>query len=299
MRLGVCPVTLRRLPHTLYEAEQKQRAYERKIRESKRILAAYDERIKGAEDNAKRKAYQNIFDKESVKLKRRESELDNFCDKTGLLKRSDRVQKYGFGRSTAQKAVQANKKAVAKSTKKSIIKSLDIDDFELVTYGKNIAPEVSKVIVDTMTKCESNGKFIISEIVAKSIPKTQDGTPVLQIEPIGNGLLQLNLNTDILSDKTLEEIDEIFANSYLSVVNTLEEAIVHESGHAKMIFGKAPKEVQTLYESLSKIHIDGISFIAYNDGAEALAELEVLRKRGTEVSEDMKLFYEKYMRRKY
>lgn len=285
--------------HTLYEAEQKQRAYERKIRESKRILAAYDESIKNADDEAIKKAYQNIFNKESVKLKNREAELNNFCDKTGLLKRNDRVQKYGFGRSTAQKAVQANKKVVAKNTKKSIIKSLDIDDFELVTYGKNIAPEVSKVIVDTMTKCESKGKFIISEIVAKSIPKTQDGTPVLQIEPIGNGLLQLNLNTDILSDKTLEEIDEIFANSNLSVVNTLEEAIIHESGHAKMIFGKSPKEVQTLYETLSKIHIDGISFIAYNDGAEALAELEVLRKRGNEISEDMKLFYEKYMRRKY
>lgn len=285
--------------HTLYEAEQKQRAYERKIRESKRILAAYDESIKNADDEAIKKAYQNIFNKESVKLKNREAELNNFCDKTGLLKRNDRVQKYGFCRSTAQKAVQANKKVVAKNTKKSIIKSLDIDDFELVTYGKNIAPEVSKVIVDTMTKCESKGKFIISEIVAKSIPKTQDGTPVLQIEPIGNGLLQLNLNTDILSDKTLEEIDEIFANSNLSVVNTLEEAIIHESGHAKMIFGKSPKEVQTLYETLSKIHIDGISFIAYNDGAEALAELEVLRKRGNEISEDMKLFYEKYMRRKY
>ncbi|WP_449076885.1 phage minor capsid protein [Ruminococcus sp.] len=208
--------------YTLYEAEQKQRAYERKIRESKRILAAYDESVKNADDEAIKKAYQNIFNKESVKLKNREAELNNFCDKTGLLKRNDRVQKYGFGRSTAQKAVQANKKAVAKNTKKSIIKSLDIDDFELVTYGKNIAPEVSKVIVDTMTKCESKGKFIISEIVAKSIPKTQDGTPVLQIEPIGNGLLQLNLNTDILSDKTLEEIDEIFANSNLSVVNTLE-----------------------------------------------------------------------------
>ena len=103
--------------HTLYEAEQKQRAYERKIRESKRILAAYDESIKGAEDNAVRKAYQNIFDKESVKLKRRESELDNFCDKTGLLKRSDRVQKYGFGRSTAQKAVWSNKEELEKYTK--------------------------------------------------------------------------------------------------------------------------------------------------------------------------------------
>lgn len=108
--------------HTLYEAEQKQRAYERKIRESKRILAAYDESIKNADDEAIKKAYQNIFNKESIKLKNREAELNNFCDKTGLLKRNDRVQKYGFGRSTAQKAVQANKKAVAKSKKNSIIK---------------------------------------------------------------------------------------------------------------------------------------------------------------------------------
>lgn len=117
--------------HTLYEAEQKQRAYERKIRESKRILAAYDEKIKGAEDNAKRKAYQNIFDKESVKLKRRESELDNFCDKTGLLKRSDRVQKYGFGRSTAQKAVKAHSNYLINSSYNDIIymkgKMSDVD----------------------------------------------------------------------------------------------------------------------------------------------------------------------------
>ena len=66
-----------------------------------------------------------------------------------------------------------------------------------------------------------------------------------------------------------------------------------------MIFGKTSKEVKILYEKLSEIHIKGISFIAYNDGAEALAELEVLRKRGTQVSEEMKQFYEKYMRRKY
>ena len=81
--------------------------YERKIRESKRILAAYDESIKNTDDEAIKKAYQNIFDKESVKLKRHEAELNNFCDKTGLLKRNDRVQKYGFGRSAAQKAVSS------------------------------------------------------------------------------------------------------------------------------------------------------------------------------------------------
>lgn len=40
---------------TLYEAEQKQRAYGRKIRESKRILAAYDESVKNADGEAIKK----------------------------------------------------------------------------------------------------------------------------------------------------------------------------------------------------------------------------------------------------
>ena len=75
-------------------------------------------------------------------------------------------------------------KAVAKSSKKSIIKNIDIDDFEVVTYGKNFNSEVSKVIVNTVSDCEAEGGFIISEIVAKSLPKTDQGTPVLQIEAL-------------------------------------------------------------------------------------------------------------------
>ena len=47
--------------HTLYEAEQKQRAYERKIRESKRILAAYDECIKNAENEATKQACSSVM----------------------------------------------------------------------------------------------------------------------------------------------------------------------------------------------------------------------------------------------
>lgn len=50
---------------------------------------------------------------------------------------------------------------------------------------------------------------------------------------------------------------------------------------------------------MSKIHIEGISIIAYNDGAEALAKLEVLRKRGVKVSKEWMQFYEKYIGRKY
>ena len=100
-------------------------------------------------------------------MKRQKSELNSFCKKTGLLPNRSRQQAYGFGRSTAQKAVWKNKKAVAKSSKKSIIKNINIDDFEVVTYGKNFNSEVSKVIVNTVSDCEAEGGFIISEIVAK------------------------------------------------------------------------------------------------------------------------------------
>ena len=285
--------------HTLYEAEQQQRAFERKIRATKRTLAACDEALNNLSDEELLQKLEKNFSHYSAKLKRQESELNSFCNKTGLLKDNSRSQAYGFGRSTAQKAVWRKKKTVAKSAEKSIIKSIDIDDFEVVTYGKNFNAEVSKVIIDTMSKCESEGGFIISEIVAKSLPKNDKGTPVLQIEPLSNGLLQLSLNTDILPGKTLDKINQIFANSKLSIANTLEEAVWHESGHAKTIFGMRSEDVKKLYDELSKIHIEGISIIAYDDGAEALAELEVLRKRGVKVSKEWMQFYEKYIGRKY
>lgn len=91
--------------HTYYEAEQKQRSYERKIRELKRILAAQDEVIKTTSSEGLKKALQTNFDEFSVKLKRKEAEMKAFCNKTGLLPDTARTQKYGLSRSTAQRAV--------------------------------------------------------------------------------------------------------------------------------------------------------------------------------------------------
>lgn len=95
--------------HTLYEAEQQQRTMERKLRETKRILAAQDECITNTDSESLRNAMQRDFDRYSVKLKNREDQLNIFCEKTGLLKDYSRSQKYGFGRSTAQKSVQRDK----------------------------------------------------------------------------------------------------------------------------------------------------------------------------------------------
>ena len=54
-----------------------------------------------------------------------------------------------------------------------------------------------------------------------------------------------------------------------------------------------------LVESIAKIHHSGISDIAFNDGAECLAELGVLRTRKTIVPKKLADFYKKYMGREY
>lgn len=77
-----------------------------------------------------------------------------------------------------------------------------------------------------------------------------------------------------------EEIDKLFLNSKSTVANSLEEGIIHEKYHAKLIMNLNYPQVEALYDERSDIHIDGISKIAYSDGAECIAEVGVLIERG-------------------
>lgn len=109
--------------HTLYEAEQQQRAFERKIRATKRSLAACDEALNNLSDEELLQKLEKNFSHYSSKLKRQESELNSFCKRTGLLPDGSRSQVYGFGRSTAQKAVWKNKKQKVDAAANSAIRN--------------------------------------------------------------------------------------------------------------------------------------------------------------------------------
>ena len=106
---------------TDYECSQIQRGFERTIREKKRILASYDAAMKESDNEAQIKCIQDDFSSVSVELKQKEKELKNFCRTTNRSYDSTRTQVVAykdssgkivnFGRSTAQKAVWANKKS--------------------------------------------------------------------------------------------------------------------------------------------------------------------------------------------
>ena len=182
----------------------------------------------------------------------------------------------------------------------SIIKNIDIDDMRAIAYGKNIDEQVIQVIYDSLKPGERAGDYYINEVSIKSIP-SENGTILMQIEPIDAGktaMLRLNINQDAFAGKTIDEIDEWIKSSKNTVIESIEEAAIHERGHAKTIAGLSTEEINNLYEELSNKGVDGISKIAKNDGAEAIAEIEVLLYRGEEVSAEAKDLYDRFIGRK-
>ncbi|MGN0696093.1 MAG: phage minor capsid protein [Oscillospiraceae bacterium] len=96
-----------------YTLSQKQRAYERAIRQSKRELAALDSARQNTDDPALKAKLDKQFERKSATLKNREQRLDSFCKQNGLQKDNSRVRTVGFDRSVSQKAVHAAKNYTA------------------------------------------------------------------------------------------------------------------------------------------------------------------------------------------
>lgn len=157
--------------HTLYEAEQQQRAFERKIRATKRTLAACDEALNNLSDEELLQKLEKNFSHYSSKLKRQESELNSFCKRTGLLPDGSRSQVYGFGKSTSQKSTGVAKKYYRTWNKEHNINNIetlaeyynvkynDIKRYKLLKHNDDIKNDVS---LEDIKDAILNGKIKIT-----------------------------------------------------------------------------------------------------------------------------------------
>lgn len=189
-------------------------------------------------------------------------------------------------------------KGLTNNGESGIIKSIDIDDFEMMSEGRNIDPKAIEIISSVIKKYENSGEIYINDFYFGSLKPEKNGTPLLQIEPIGDKTLRLNINTDVFSGKTVDEINRMLADTKINLADNLEEAVIHECGHAKALNGLTVNEIKALYAEILDAKITGVSKIAYKDGAEALAEIEVLISRASDIPDEAMNFYNKYMRRK-
>lgn len=157
--------------HTLYDAEQQQRAFERKIRATKRTLAACDEALNNLSDEELLQKLEKNFSHYSSKLKRQESELNSFCKRTGLLPDGSRSQVYGFGKSTSQKSTGVAKKYYRTWSKEHNINNIetlaeyynvkynDIKRYKLLKHNDDIRNGVS---LEDIKDAILNGKIKIT-----------------------------------------------------------------------------------------------------------------------------------------
>ena len=181
--------------------------------------------------------------------------------------------------------------------KSILIKNLEIDDLKLMANANDIKQEVIDVIEAVIKPYEKRMDFYINDFSIKSIPGTDKGIPLLQIDPTADYTLVLNINKDLVAGRTVEEIDKLLAQTDSNLAKNFKEAIIHECGHAKAIKRMTIKQIEELYEELAQIHLEGISEIAYKDGAEALAEIEILLSRNQDIPEELIDFYKAYMER--
>lgn len=94
-----------------YERQQKQRYYERKIREAKKECSTLDAAMKAAQSDELHDELHKEFQRASVKLKQREARLREFIDETGRTRLRDREWTGTWNRSTSSKAVWANRRS--------------------------------------------------------------------------------------------------------------------------------------------------------------------------------------------
>jgi SPP1 gp7 family putative phage head morphogenesis protein len=195
-----------------------------------------------------------------------------------------------------EKYVDGAEKGVANSGESDIIKSIDIDDFALLAETNKMKKDVTEVIANTIRSFERDGGMYISDMHFGDFYDNETGKRALfQVFPNAWGMTEINVNSAIMGGRTLEEINEKIKNTSVNLANNLQEAVVHECGHAKAYYRKSASDISTMNKEIKDKGVDGISPIAKADGAECIAEVEVLLYRNADVPKEALELYNKYV----
>lgn len=109
--------------YTEYEISQMQRARERNVRKLKRQTMSMQQAAELTDKPELKEAATADYQATAAKLKAAEKDLQAFCNQTGQDRDRFREQVYGFGRSEAQRAVQANNSSFRNTMRQKGIKN--------------------------------------------------------------------------------------------------------------------------------------------------------------------------------
>ncbi len=168
-------------------------------------------------------------------------------------------------------------KAVEKPENGSIIKSIKVDDIKAAVSGGAIKEEVAVRIADVLET--HNASYLFDKATTKKL----GNSIVFQTEPQKVGTffdVAFIMNEDVLGGKSIAEIDAMFSAASNTISNNMNDAVIHEMYHSKLIRNLNYAQLESLYDELNSIHIEGLGKTAMIDGSECIAEVGVLIERG-------------------
>lgn len=257
--------------YTYTEATQKQRQMERDIRATKREIEAC--KVLGDDTTAL-----------NAKKNRQIDEYHDFSKSMGIRPKDNRLRvEKGSADVTKTKAYKV-------ANKKEIHKSITLEDIKNANKNEEIKPEVMDKIGEILSKKGALGSYSNISIV------NLDTLDAFVTNTTANGNWcknELIINKKWLGGLSVEEIDNMFSKAKHTVCNSLEDAITHETYHAKL----ADKIEYSVYNRLNDTAgCEGISQTASKDALETIAEIGVLfdKDEYEDLSEDAKKLFEEY-----
>lgn len=222
-----------------YALTQKQRGYERAVRDSKRKLAALDGARQSAEDPALKAKLDRDFARRSVTLKNREARLEKFIKDNDLQRDNARVRVFGFGKSVSQKAVAASKAKVNRNLAKAI------DVFDCSEISDNYRITADQIMNELMTS--PIGKETIQYLEKTGIK------PLLTHRPMFDGRR---------GDQYGKEIRIFLSN--ISSPRIAAQTIIHETTHQKYGIEKC-QWAEAVCMAKEKMHIMGRNYLTISE----------------------------------
>ena len=198
-----------------------------------------------------------------------------------------------------------------------IIKALGITyaDVRKTDPKSTVSDDCIKVIIDTISKAKKQReRFSFDEVKVVNIPKKKDSDELIVFrtnatDSGGYPYVVLEINSAAFLKQTKDSMDLMILNAQNTVCDSLEDAVIHEIGHAKTIqdrtyanykridedlqsdvFTASKKKDEPSLQDLAK----NISDTAAKDGLECIAECEVLLHRGETIDSRLKEMYDTY-----
>lgn len=206
-------------------------------------------------------------------------------------------------------------RGLTNSRSNGIINAISIQDIQTADANGIISNDCRETIVNTIQRMKKEGTyFAFDDIRIVDIPHNRNGSiDVLRtnaIDRAGNPYIVLEINSSAFTGRNRVEIDRMFLGAQNTVCNSLEDAVIHEVGHARTIYDRSYANYERINEELGDIFTAPlkdradkkslrdlaakVSELAQKDGLECIAECGVKLSRGEPIPAELKEFYDKY-----